>query len=229
MKAKLWFQLIKRPAIWVTWIEYGLFSLTLQTICYSGTQPLSPAGWKIQVVQVLYFIYLVWTVILLIYWVKSFSSDKKKATNLIAGLNINSHKINGKSNGPDRIPSSESSSTEISASTAAGQQDAEQDATALASDYLQKLLELFESGKTGQALIQRVDYTGDFIGPHPFLKLHVLIRQNKRTPLRLMACALVNKNSIPRIGDHCTIRYLPQVPSTLAILDILQPDMTAPT
>jgi len=95
-------------------------------------------------------------------------------------------------------------------------QDADQ-----AVDFLQRLLVLFELGKMGQATIQGVGYTGAFIGRHPFLKLHLLINQKGKSPLKLVACTLVNKHLIPRIGDHCNVMYLSGDHPIVVILDFM--------
>ena len=86
---------------------------------------------------------------------------------------------------------------------------------------LQNFLLLLESGKTATATIQNVGYTGAFIGPHPFLKLRLLIKQDDKPSRALDACTLVSNRLIPRIGDNCQIRYLLTDTPTVLILGYL--------
>lgn len=221
MKASARRKYIKRPkasVVWVIWVIYGIICLTLQTIYFWGSPPPSPTTWLQQLVEFLSLIYLGGTALVIIYCImRPKAVIKQNPTNRIDAespdlgeTNLVKERIN---------ESAQATSVTTPASsipTSHQNQDADQ-----AVDFLQRLLVLFELGKMGQATIQGVGYTGAFIGRHPFLKLHLLINQKGKSPLKLVACTLVNKHLIPRIGDHCNIMYLSGDHPIVVILDFM--------
>lgn len=226
MKASDWYRFIKRPegrltwtarttwAIFVMWVIYGVFCLTVQTIYIVWEQPLSPTTWHSQAIKVLYYIYVGWTVGILIYCIKYIKIVKRPDFDKDPTSNLTADQV-------DSAPEDQINNPLFESSTTNPAVDCPDKKDSRAADFLQKLLVLFESGKTGQATIQRVGYTGAFIGRHPFLKLHLLINQKEKPPLKLIACTLVNKHLIPRIGDYCNIKYLLGDRPIVVILDIL--------
>ncbi len=119
---------------------------------------------------------------------------------------------------PPKEKTTQHSSTEPKASEALKNMTNNEESLSIG--FLKDLMTISESGKTAHAKVLSVSEVGQYIDLHPFLKIHLQVREKGKEPFSMQAYTLVNKRLIPRIGDSCQIRYLPHKQKTVLIMGL---------